>query len=201
MLDNMNKKSKENNSTPSDEELIKRFQDGDIYAFEQLVYRYKDRLMNFVYNFLKNRVEAEDVVQETFLRLYRNRHSYKKIAKFSTWFYTIAANLAKTELRKRKRKSLLSLSKMGVEDKDYDIPDVTLSPEKKVNSNIREKIIRDKIEELPLKFREVIVLRDIEQCSYEEICEILNIPIGTVKSRINRGRQKLQKELKHLIEE
>ncbi|MFO7892002.1 MAG: sigma-70 family RNA polymerase sigma factor [bacterium] len=196
----MSKNKVGNDITPSDEELIERFQDGDSYAFEQLVYRYKDRLTNFVYNFLRNKVEAEDIVQETFLRLYRNKHSYKKIAKFSTWFYTIAANLAKTELRKRKRKSMLSISNMGIEDKDYDIPDVSLSPEKKVDSNIKEKIIRDKIEKLPLKFREVVILRDIEQCTYEEICEILNIPIGTVKSRINRGRQKLQKELKHLFE-
>lgn len=201
MLDNMSKNKKENGITPSDEELIERFQKGDTYAFEQLVYRYKDKLTNFVYNFLRNKVDAEDIVQETFLRLYRNKHSYKKIAKFSTWFYTIAANLAKTELRKRKRRSLLSISNMGIEDKDYDIPDVSLSPEKEVDSNIKENIIRDKIEQLPLKFREVVILRDIEQCSYEEICDILNIPIGTVKSRINRGRQKLQKELKDLIKE
>lgn len=201
MLDKMNIiKKDDNTATPSDEELIERFQEGDSYAFEQLVYRYKDRLMNFVYNFIRNKVDAEDIVQDTFLRLYRNKHSYKKIAKFSTWLYTIAANLAKTELRRRKRRSLLSLSNMGVEDKEYDIPDASLSPEKQINSEIQENLIRDKIEQLPLKFKEVIILRDLEQCSYEEICDILKIPIGTVKSRINRGRQKLQKELKHLFE-
>jgi len=201
MLDNMSKKSEEKNITPSDEELIERFQYGDSYAFEQLVYRYKDRLMNFVYNFLRNKVDSEDIVQETFLRLYKNKHSYKKIAKFSTWFYTIAANLAKTELRKRKRKSLLSISNIGIKNKDYDIPDLSSSPENKVESNLKEDLIRNKIEKLPLKFKEVVILRDIEQCSYEEISEILKIPIGTVKSRINRGRQKLQKQLKHLLNE
>jgi RNA polymerase sigma-70 factor (ECF subfamily) len=188
----------EDRITLTDEELIARFQDGDVYAFDQIVYRFKDPLINFVYNFLGNRVDSEDVVQETFLRVYKNKHLYRRIAKFSTWIYTIASNLAKTELRKRRRRRLLSISQMGFEDKDYDLTDTMLTPDQKVQSDMNEKIIRDEIDSLPVKFKEVIVLRDIQQLSYEEISQILNIPIGTVKSRVNRGRSRLQKNLKHL---
>ena len=91
----------ENLTTISDEELIRRFQEGDLYAFDLIVRRYKDQLLNFAYRFLGNFEEAEDVVQETFLRLYRNKKAYRQIAKFSTWLYTITSNLAKTELRRR----------------------------------------------------------------------------------------------------
>ena len=104
---------------PTDEELISRFQKGDIYAFEEIVHRYKDPLVNFIYNYVGNRTEAEDIVQETFLRVFKNKHLYRSIAKFSTWIYTIASNLAKTELRRRKRRRFLSLSHMGYDDKDY----------------------------------------------------------------------------------
>ncbi len=186
--------------TPSDEELIKRFQEGDVYAFEQIVHRYKNQLINFVYNFIGNRIEAEDIIQETFLRVYKNKHLYRNIAKFSTWIYTIAGNLAKTELRKRRRRRLLSLNKIGYNDKDYDVPDLFASPEERVDGGMKEKEIREKILDLPQKFREVVILRDIEEFSYEEISNILKIPIGTVKSRVNRGRLKLQKSLQHLLD-
>lgn len=93
---------------PSDEELIARFQQGDVYAFDLIVKRYKQQLLNFVFRFLNNRELAEDVVQETFLRVYRKRHAYKQVAKFSTWIYTIAGNLSRTELRRRKRRKLFS---------------------------------------------------------------------------------------------
>lgn len=184
----------------TDEVLIKRFQDGDVYAFEEIVHRYKDPLVNFVYNFLGNRIDSEDVVQETFLRVFKNKHLYRNIAKFSTWIYTIASNLAKTELRRRKRRRFFSISQMGYDDKDYDIPDGLHPPDKIVDGRIKEKTIRDEIQALPPKFREVVILRDIQELSYEEISNVLKIPIGTVKSRVNRGRLRLQKELQHLLD-
>ena len=88
----------------TDEELISRFQNGDERAYVELVNRYKDRLLNFVFQFLGDIEQAEDVVQDTMLRLYEKKHYYKEIAKFSTWLYTIAKNLANTELRKRKQR-------------------------------------------------------------------------------------------------
>ncbi|MFQ6032566.1 MAG: RNA polymerase sigma factor, partial [Candidatus Zixiibacteriota bacterium] len=146
----------------SDEELIFLFQDGEILAFDEIVRRYKDALMNFVYRFLGDTSEAEDIVQETFLRVFRNKRAYKKIAKFSTWIYTIAGNLAKTELRKRKKRNLYSISDMGYEDKDFEITDKTMSPESKTNTRMFEEIIQKEIEHLSPKFREVIILRDIQ---------------------------------------
>ncbi|MCK5453542.1 MAG: sigma-70 family RNA polymerase sigma factor [Calditrichia bacterium] len=184
----------------SDEQLIAKFQLGDLQAYDILVRRYKDQLLNFVYRFVGNRSDAEDIVQETFLRVYKNKHMYKEIAKFSTWVYTIAGNLAKTELRRRKRHKIFSVSNFVNEERDYDIPDREHSPEKKVDSAIQEEIIQKAIEKLPAKFKEVIILRDIQGFAYEEISQILNIPLGTVKSRVNRGRLKLQEDLRFLYE-
>lgn len=184
----------------SDEQLIAKFQLGDLQAYDILVHRYKDQLLNFVYRFVGNRTDAEDIVQETFLRVYKNKHMYKEIAKFSTWVYTIAGNLAKTELRRRKRHKIFSVSNFVNEERDYDIPDSDPSPEKKVDSAIQEGIIQKAIEKLPVKFKEVIILRDIQGFAYEEISQILSIPLGTVKSRVNRGRLKLQEDLRFLYE-
>ncbi|HDP98325.1 MAG TPA: sigma-70 family RNA polymerase sigma factor [bacterium] len=185
---------------PTDEELIEKFQNGDLYAFDLIVKRYKNQLLNFIYRFLGNTEESEDLVQETFLRVYRNRKAYQKVAKFSTWIYTIAGNLAKTELRKRKRRRFFSISELGFNEKDYDISDEAYNPEKDVDSRLKEAIIHEQIMALSPKFREVIILRDVQQLSYEEISEIVNIPLGTVKSRVNRGRLKLQEKLTTLLE-
>jgi RNA polymerase sigma-70 factor (ECF subfamily) len=184
----------------SDEDLIEKFQRGDLYAYELIVKRYKDQLLNFVYRFLGNQEEAEDVVQETFLRVYRKRHAYQRVAKFSTWIYTIAGNLARTELRRRNRRRIFSLSNLGVEDKEYEISDEILSPERHTNTVLSEEIIQREINKLSTKFREVIILRDIQELSYEEISKIIRVPIGTVKSRVNRARLRLQGRLKHLLD-
>jgi len=184
----------------TDEVLIARFQDGDVQAFDTLVRRYKDQLLNYVYRFVGNRNDAEDLVQETFLRVYKNKHYYKEIAKFSTWVYTIAGNLAKTELRRRKRRKIFSVSNFVNEERDYDIPDLAKNPESEVDGSLKDDIIQKAIEKLPSKFKEVILLRDVQGFAYEEISQILSIPLGTVKSRVNRGRLKLQEDLKFLFE-
>jgi RNA polymerase sigma-70 factor (ECF subfamily) len=188
--------SQNDTQTPTDEELISRFQHGEIHAFELIVERYKDQLLNFVYRFLGSQEQAEDILQETFLRVYRNRHAYRRVAKFSTWIYTIAGNLARTELRKRNRRRLFSISDMGVEDKDYEVADEVFNPESYVDTILHEEVIQREINNLSPKFREVIILRDIQELSYEEIAKVLRIPIGTVKSRVNRARLRLQTQLK-----
>ena len=96
----------------SDEELIARFQEGDEQAYIELVNRYRDRLMNFVYRFVDDMEKAEDIVQDTLMKLYTHKHYYRDLAKFSTWIYTIAGNLAKTELRRKKRHKVTNLSHM-----------------------------------------------------------------------------------------
>ena len=106
----------------TDEQLIARFQSGDERAYIELVNRYRERLINFVFPFLGDFEQAEDVVQETMLKLYEKKHYYREIAKFSTWIYTIARNLANTELRKKKRRKTTYISRMTKDDRQYDIP-------------------------------------------------------------------------------
>ena len=181
--------------TPSDEDLILQFQEGNVYAFEQIVNRYKDQLVNFAFRFLGDVEDAEDIVQETFLRVFRKKKAYKNVAKFSTWIYTITGNLAKTELRRRKRRKLLSISSLGFEDKDFELPETKKGPEENVDDLLQSGVIQKAIDSLPVKFKEVIIFRDLQELSYEEISKIVKIPLGTVKSRVNRGRLKLQEKL------
>ena len=195
----MSKKFENKKDYPTDEELIERFQNGDVYAFEQIVKRYKNRLLNFAYRFLGNIGDSEDIVQETFLRIFRKRNAYRNIAKFSTWIYTITGNLAKTELRRRKKRKLFSISSLGYDEKDYELPDHRRGPEEKADSVVKEEIIQKAIDVLSPKFKEVVILRDIQELSYEEISKILKIPLGTVKSRVNRARLKLQEILGDLF--
>ncbi|MCX6640127.1 MAG: sigma-70 family RNA polymerase sigma factor [bacterium] len=180
----------------SDEKLIAQFQNGNLAAFEEIVHRYQGQLINFVGRLLNDRITAEDIVQETFLRVYRNKHRYKEIARFSTWIYTIAGNLARTELRRRKIRNIFSISQRGDTEKDYEIPDTDIDLEKQIEGSIEKEVILKEITELPVYFREVIILRDLQDLSYEEISQILNVPLGTVKSRVNRGRTQIQKKLK-----
>ena len=181
----------------TDEQLIARFQSGDERAYIELVNRYRDRI-NFVYPFLGDFEQAEDVVQETMLKLYEKKHYYREIAKFSTWIYTIARNLANTELRKKKRRKTTYISRMAKDDRQYDIPAVQAD----LNQNLQNEFIRDRIhaaiKELPEHFKTVIILRDIQELSYDDISNIVGVPLGTVKSRINRARLQLQAELQDL---
>jgi RNA polymerase sigma-70 factor (ECF subfamily) len=186
----------------TDEELIKEFQDNNtLEAYELLVKRYKDPLMNFVYRFLGDRDSCTDVVQETMIKFYIHKDSYKSFAKFSTWIYTIAGNLAKNELKRRRRRSFFSINN-DEDEKSPQIEDKSfLSPEKAADGEIRSEIIQKALLRVKPVYREVVILRDIQDLSYEEIAEITNLAIGTVKSRINRGRAQLQKLLKHIYKE
>jgi RNA polymerase sigma-70 factor (ECF subfamily) len=194
-------KKNDNKNVPTDEELIARFQDGDTYAFDQLVRRYKDPLLNFIFRFIGDLNESEDIVQDTFYRVYKNKHYYKEVAKFSTWIYTIAGNLAKTELRRRKRRKIFSIHKETQTEKEFELPDPKRDPEEEVDSTITEKHIHKAISNLPPKFRQVIILRDVQGFSYEEISSIIKVPLGTVKSRVNRARLRLQEDLSFLMED
>ncbi len=177
----------------TDEELIHRFQRDDYQAFNEIVERYKNKLVNFIFRYTGNRDDAEDYAQDTFLKLYKSKHLYREIARFSTWFYTIALNTVKTNLKKKNRYSSISISDFDPEnDKDYDLKSDDVSPEDTVNSSIEMELIQKAIDSLDDAFREVIVLRDIEDLEYDEIAKITGLPLGTVKSRINRGREKLK---------
>jgi len=186
----------------SDEELIAEFQlNNTINAFEILVQRYKNPLTNFVYRFLGDYEACSDVVQETMIKFYRNKDSYKSIAKFSTWIYTIAGNLARTEYQIRRRRQIFSINSYGEENENYEIPDESYRPDIMTDSVIKEKIIQKALLKVSRAYREAVILRDIQELSYEEIAEIMGLTVGTVKSRINRGRAQLQKLLKNIYNE
>ena len=181
-----------------DEELMAYFQAGSVQAFDLLVERYSERLTHYLYRFIKDDRQVEDLLQETFLRVHRNRHSYQPIAKFSTWLYTIAGNLARSEYRRRKRHRTYSIHSVNQDGEEYEmrIPSDTLAPDRHAERGIYDEHIQQALDQLPDSFREVVVLRDVQQLTYEEIAEITGLPMGTVKSRINRGRTKLQSLLK-----
>ena len=186
----------------SDEELIAEYQQNDtLQAFEILVQRYKNPLTNFVYRFLGDYEACADVVQETMIKFYRNKDSYKSIAKFSTWIYTIAGNLAKTEYQRRRRRQIFSINSYGEEKENYEIPDERYRPDVITDSGIKDKIIQNAFLKISAAYREAVILRDIQELTYEEIAEIMRIEVGTVKSRINRGRAQLQKLLKDIYNE
>lgn len=183
----------------SDEELIKEFQKEDTDAFKELVNRYKDKLVNFLYRFTGNRESAEDISQEAFLKLYKNKDRYIEISKFSTWFYTIAINEAKTNYRREKKHAAVSINDFyRDEHEDYQIKSGDRIADEITDSEIESAIIQKAINSLGKDHREVIILRDIEGFEYEEISEILKIPTGTVRSRINRARESLKISLRKL---
>ena len=185
----------------TDEDLIFGFQEGNTEAFNEIVARYKNPLYNFVCRLLGDPMFSEDIVQETFVRVYRNKHRYHRIAKFSTWIYTIASNLAKTELRRRKVKQFFSISSKGTDEKDYDLPDYSSDVERDVDLTMKQEAVLKEIDRLPSPFKEAVILRDLQDLAYEEISHILDVPLGTVKSRVNRGRARLQKILKYIGQE
>lgn len=186
----------------TDEELILEFQsNGNERAFEVLVQRFKNPLTNYVYRFLGDYDSCVDVVQDTFVKVYRYKDNYSSLAKFSTWIYTIAGNLARTEYQRKRRRNFFSINSFGEEEKSFDIPDNTYRPDVQTDMKIKSEIIQKALLKVKDSYREAVILRDVQELSYEEIAEIMQIEIGTVKSRINRGRAELQKYLKDIYKD
>ncbi len=178
----------------SDEDVMEQLQSGVVEAFDIIVQRYKDRLHNFLYRYTHNHEDCEDLVQETFLRVYRSRQSYERIAKLSTWMYTIALNLAKSMYKKKQRMSLISIhaDESDPDDREMQITDTVILQDDELHLKLSVQELEKALQELNDDFREAVILRDIQQLTYEEIAEITDTAMGTVKSRINRGRQQLQ---------
>jgi len=173
--------------------LMKKVQGGDMVAFNKIAERYKDRLMNVIMRMLHSHEEAEDIVQETFVRVYQHRDSFDFRHCFSTWIYTIALNLARNELRKRKRFKFYDIFDMQGKESEIAV-------EMDLPSNM-PKAIESAMATLPEKYRMAFVLRDVQEMPYEEVAKIMNIPLGTVKSRVNRARAMLRDKLKPRMEE
>lgn len=180
--------------TLPDEDLMELFQGGYDEAFTVIVNRYRERIHQFVYRYTHNHLDSEDLTQETFMRVFRSRNSYERIARFSTWLYTIATNLIRSQYKRSQKMQTQSLTATDETDQDYvsDLLDPSLGTDDHTHYRLTVDQLRKALELVPADFRNLVVMRDIEQLSYEEIMEITGLPMGTVKSRINRGRVRLQ---------
>ncbi|MBB6447881.1 RNA polymerase sigma factor SigW [Bacillus benzoevorans] len=181
-------------------ERIKQVLKGDRNAFGEVVELYKDKVFQLSFRMLGNRHEAEDIAQEAFIRAYVNIQSYNLNLKFSTWLYRIATNLCIDRIRKKKPDYYLDAEVAGTEGLTMysHIASNTPLPEDDVESLELKESIQKEISKLPEKYRSVIVLKYIEELSLNEISEILDLPLGTVKTRIHRGREALRKQLRHV---
>ena len=176
----------------TDSQVVQAFLDGEQRAFGELVRRYDNRLVNFVFRTVGDRERAQDLVQETFVRVYRHLHRFDQTKKFSTWIYTIASNLAKNELRNRSRNPLVLFQTLkqnwDADHRPLEWEDTQFKPD----DLFRKRFLREKVEEavaeLPEHHRVVFVLRELQGKTYEEIAEITGCNLGTVKSRLNRAR-------------
>jgi len=187
--------------TLSDHALIEATKQGDEAAFAEIVNRYRNPITNFLYRFLNDYEEAVDLAQETFVRVYFAIERYHTDYAFSTYIYRIATNLAISEIRKRKRRTLLSLTGLfQTEDEsetEFQLPDEKSLPDEDLIEDERNRVIARAIAALPDKYRAPIILREIEDKSYEEIAQILGLGLGTTKSRISRARNLLKEKLKN----
>ena len=186
---------------PIEARMARRALKGDQQAFAEIVALYQDKLYHMAFRMLGSRQEAEDVTQEAFLRVYRNLDRYDESLKFSTWIYRIATNLCIDRLRKRR----MSYS-LDAESNEHDgldgyalIPSDDRTPESEMLLSETQRIVREAIETLPAKYKSVMVLRYLHDLSLQEIGEILDMPVTTVKTRVHRGREFLRKKLERKL--
>lgn len=176
----------------TDSQVVQQFLDGDPRSFGELVERYDKRLLNFVYRTVGDRERAQDLVQETFVRVYRHLHRFDQTKKFSTWIYTIAGNLAKNELRNRSRNPLVLFQTIKknweADHRPLEWEDTKLRPDDLFRKRHLKEMVEKSVAQLPEHHRIVFVLRELEGKTYEEIADITGCNLGTVKSRLNRAR-------------
>jgi RNA polymerase sigma-70 factor (ECF subfamily) len=172
-----------------EQELIGQVQRGDEVAFAEIVRRYKDRIVNYLYQFTGDYQKAVELSQETFLRVYFKAHQYRPVAPLSSWVYAIASNLARTEMKRARRVSTVSLDDIAYREVEKNV-----YAQDPADSGL-VKNLREALNELHPRYRIPVILKDMEGFSQEEIADILKKPVGTVKARISRGRALLKKKL------
>jgi RNA polymerase sigma-70 factor (ECF subfamily) len=191
--------------TNRDFELIRSFQSGEKTAFDQLVIRHKDRIFNLCYRILGDYNEANDYAQETFIKAFKALKGFRFESSFSTWLYRIAVNSCKNRLRsleKRYQEKMISLEKpnyQGGKNPALEIRDNSPLPDNELERKEKSALIQTAINSLPADQKTVIILRDIDGQSYEEIAETTGLALGTVKSRLARGRMELKNKLRKLL--
>ena len=195
----MNSKDKEKDlqqpqisSIDDDYSIIRQFIDGDESAFQVLVKRHKEKVRNIIYLTMNNSALVDDIAQEVFITVYKNLKHFRFESQFTTWLYRITVNRCKDYLRRMNVRKIFSPLDEGYEVSEYSTP---------VENNDISKIVTEAISKLPAKLRMPLILKDIEGFSYQEISETLNCEMGTVKSRIFRGREKLKEILQPLEKE
>ena len=186
----------------TDKEIIERVKDGEKEAYDLLVLKYQQRVINLISRFVKNHSDALDVSQETFIKAYRALPNFRGESAFYTWLYRIAVNTAKNHLTVQSRKITKS---------DYDVADIEqiegnmslteqTTPESLLVKDELQETILKTIENLPEDLKSAIMLREIEGLSYEGIAEVMECPVGTVRSRIFRAREMIDSKIKPLLE-
>jgi RNA polymerase sigma-70 factor (ECF subfamily) len=181
-----------------DLQLIDQAIDGQPEAFGQLVLKYQDRLYNTVYHVLGHAEDARDVVQEAMVQAFVKLDTFGRRSAFYTWLYRIAFNVAASH--RRRQKPSASLARVPGK-KDFDPPDNELDPVERLEQKQRCQRVRQAIAQLHEDYRSVLVLREIDGCRYETISEILDLPLGTVRSRLHRARLQLRDALKDMLAE
>ncbi len=179
--------------------LIRRVQSGDAAAFEPLLTAYEKGVYNLCLRMVKNPADAEDLAQESFLKAYRGLGAYRAESRFSLWLYRIASNLCLDFLRQQKRRPTAPLQTEDEdgEERETEIPDERYQPERLLEQKLTQESLRRGLDALPPEFRQVLLLRELQGLSYEEIGAVTGLESGTVKSRIFRARKKLCTYLQH----
>lgn len=194
-------------SAREDAILIRAFQGGDKAVFDELVLKHQHKLFNLCYRLSGDYQEANDVAQETFMKVYESLKRFRFESAFSTWLYRIAVNLCKNKFKSlayRQKKRTVSLDNPGLgedDDSALEIRDDTHSPAKELEKKERMRAIEEAIRMLPPEQKTVVTLRDIEGFSYEEIVQITGTALGTVKSRLARARLDLRKRLRSVMQD
>lgn len=174
-----------------DTEIIERVLSGETEAFEQLVLEHQKNVYNLALRMVGNPDDAYDMSQEAFIKAFNSLKSFRGESKFSVWLYRLTSNVCIDFLRKRKRRSELSLTEDDEEGGQIELADSRFTPESEVEKNELREAVKSGIESLPEDYRSVIVLREINGLSYEEIAEVTGLEAGTVKSRLFRARKRL----------
>ncbi|MBW1912497.1 MAG: sigma-70 family RNA polymerase sigma factor [Deltaproteobacteria bacterium] len=200
----MNREIDDKNRIPDDVTLVREFQSGDRDVFDSLVIRHKDRIFNLCYRFLGDYYDAEDAAQEIFVKVYRSLKRFRLDSSFSTWLHRIAVNTCKNKIKSleyRYRKKQARLNNDGIGENPYSMEpgQESHSPMAELERKERMKAIQKAIDALPAKQKTVVVLRDIQGFSYDEITRITGYKLGTLKSRLARARLDLRDKLKGVI--
>lgn len=189
----------------TDEQLMLRVQAGEKACYDILVGRYKQRLFNYLLRLVSDPDLAEELAQDAFVRAYVHADKYRTIARFSTWLYTIATNLVRNRYRKKKRRPpVLSLFQRHGDDDDeqmIDIVDTAPNPEQEAIGTDLERIIAEAAAQIPERYREPFLLREVSQLSYEEIRQVTGLKLGTVRSRINRARNHFRRIIEPMLDD